>query len=60
MGVTYLLSNGSMVIASITHGSLTRPRPCGLHTSPAFNVGRMPPVTDVTRCVLHVFNVGAP
>jgi hypothetical protein len=50
MGVTHVRRTGSMVFASVTCGLLAHPRPCGLHTLLAFNMGHTLPATGVDRC----------
>jgi hypothetical protein len=49
MRITPARSSGLMVFASVTCGLLAHPRPCDLHTLPAFNMRRTPPATGVNR-----------
>jgi hypothetical protein len=60
MGVTHAWRCRSMVFALVTRELLARPRPCGLHTPPAFNTGvhaTYPWCEQV--CMLSIFNVRA-
>jgi hypothetical protein len=49
IGVAHSWRSGSMVFASVTCGLLACPRPCGLHTSTAYNVGCMSHATSVNK-----------